>query len=53
MSGFLKCWQAIAEAYPREIVTKPRVMRGWKGFRTIEATRGDVDESDAITVLVS
>ncbi len=52
MSGLLKCWQAIAESHPREIVTEPRVMSGRKGFRMIEATRGYVDESDAITVLV-
>ena len=52
MAPLLKRGQAVTEANPFEIVTKPRVMRGWKQIGIIETTRRDVDEADTITMLI-
>ena len=52
MTPLLKRGQAITEANPREIVTKPRVMGGWKQIGIVEATSGDVDKANMVTVLV-
>lgn len=49
---FLKCRQAVAEAYPWEVVTEPRVMGRWERFRIIEAAGGDIDKPDGVGMLV-
>ena len=52
MPRFLKCRQTITKANPGKVVTLPGVMRRRKQIGVVETTGGDVDEPDAIAMLV-
>src|SRR5215813_862623 len=49
---FLKRWQAVAEAHPREIVTQPGVMRWRKQIRVVETAHRYVDRRHIIGMLI-